>query len=426
MRTSAYPLRVFIVLLGLLFVSGQADAQSAGAFSPGTSWVITSIAGDAKVRSLDASDVEARAGTELAEGMTVTTGDGGRVVLNRGGDSITVSPNSAFNIGPDNGDASTPNILQTLGTLLFSIDSSAGPRNFKVHTPYLAAVIKGTVFSVSVTPEGSALHVTEGLVQVADLATGQTGLVAVGQTARVSASGGGVNIDRGDGRGGSEPKKEGNAAPEDKKNEKKADNGMADGRNNAKANGDGNSKANRNAKGQKDAKTEAKGNGRARGLKIAAQIDVGIGNIADNTGGLVSLSSPVQGNNGNGNGNAFGKSKNNLNAGGPKLNNVAAVQSNATGNGNGNSNGNGNAGGGNPNAGGGNPNAGGGNPNAGGGNPNAGGGNPNAGGGNPNAGGGNPNAGGGNPNAGGGNPNAGGGNPNAGGNNGNGNGNGNS
>lgn len=362
MQTPAYPLRVFIVLLGLLFASGQADAQSTAAFSPDTSWVITSIAGDAKVRSLDASDVEARSGTQLAEGMTVTTGDAGRVVLTRGGDTITVSPNSAFNIGPDNGDASSPNILQTLGTLLFSIDSSAGPRNFKVHTPYLAAVIKGTVFSVSVTPDGSALHVTEGLVQVADLATGQTGLVAVGQTARVSAGGGGVNIDRGDGRGNSGEKKEGRNS--ETENESTAGND----------NGQGND-------------TSAAARQKKPGLKIKEAIDAGIGDVAANTGNLVSMSTPgrTQENPGDARNSAPGRSENNVNARGPKLDKIASVKNNATGNGSGNSNAGGNGvGGGNPNAGGGNPNAGGGNPNAGGGNPNAGGGNPNAGGGNGN------------------------------------------
>ncbi|MBO6949816.1 MAG: FecR domain-containing protein [Rhodospirillales bacterium] len=380
MKNAAYPLRIFVLLVGLLFISGQANAQSASAYAPGTSWVITSIAGDAKVRSLDASDVEARTGTQLAEGMTVTTGDAGRVILTRGGDTITVSPNSAFNIGPNNGN-STPNILQTLGTLLFSIDSSEGPRDFKVHTPYLAAVIKGTVFSVSVTPDGSALHVTEGLVQVADLATGQTGLVAVGQTARVSAGGGGINIDRGDGRGNSGEKKEGRNS--ETETETTA----------ANENGQGNA-------------TSAQAKQKKPGLKIKEAIDAGIGDVAANTGNLVSMSTPgrTQVNPGDARNNAPGRSGNNVNARGPKLDKIASVKNNATGNGSGNGNAGGNGvGGGNPNAGGGNPNAGGGNPNAGGGNPNAGGGNPNAGGGNPNAGGGNPNAGGGNPNAGGGN-----------------------
>ena len=215
----------------MLFVA-HANAQSA--YSPDTAWVITSIDGDAKVRSLDATEVAAASGATLAEGMTVTTGAGSRLVLNRGGDTVTVSPNSQFSIGPDTASDSSPNILQTLGTMLFSIDSSAGPRNFQVRTPYLAAVIKGTVFSVSVTPEGSALHVTEGLVQVADLASGQIGLVAVGQTARVSATGGGgLNIDRGDGSGNAEPKKEGNADPEGKKDEDSAENGKGKGKENA-------------------------------------------------------------------------------------------------------------------------------------------------------------------------------------------------
>ncbi len=379
LNNSLKALGVFVLLLAWIIIPGQGNAQSAGvAYSPDTAWVITSVNGNARVRSLDATVIPATAGNELAEGMTVTTGDASRMVLTRAGDTITVSPNSAFSVGPDTPNASSPSILQTLGTLLFSIDSSAGPRNFQVRTPYLAAVIKGTVFSVSVTPEGSALHVTEGLVQVADLATGQTGLVAVGQTARVTSSGGGgLNIDRGDGSGGTEPKKEGNhQEKEDGNKEKKVEAGTGDGNastsnGNGNANGKTNNRADAEGNGKRDGKARGlatgrgNGNSNARGLRIESAIDVGVGNVAENTGGLVSMSAPGhnQANPGDARYNAPGQSRNNVSAGGPKVDTVAAVQSNASGNGNGNAGGNPNAGGGNPNAGGGNPNAGGGNGN---------------------------------------------------------------
>lgn len=137
------------------------------------------------------------ANTELVPGSEVKVGVGGRVILKKNGDIVTLSPNSQLKL-PAASVADGPSILQKLGTLLYKIRKrdlsllqtvSASDANspFKVDTPYLAAVIKGTVFSVNVTQQGSALHVTEGLVEAISVATGERGLVRPGQTARVSS-----------------------------------------------------------------------------------------------------------------------------------------------------------------------------------------------------------------------------------------------
>ncbi len=61
-------------------------------------------------------------------------------------------------------------------TLLFSNEAQKGIVRFRVDTLYLAAIIKGTMFSVSITPKGSPMHVTESLVQVVSIVSGQTRL----------------------------------------------------------------------------------------------------------------------------------------------------------------------------------------------------------------------------------------------------------
>ena len=254
---------------------------SVSAWADNATWLVTSIKGDVRVRSLDASWKLLVIDQKLDAGTEIETTPGSKVILKRGDDTVIVSPGSAFEIGPNgnsgNADATeAPSIIQKLGTLLFKIESRAGIDRFRVRTPYLAAVIKGTIFSVSVTPEGSALHVTEGLVEVASPATGQVGLVGVGQTARVSAQGGSpLTIDNGRGEKKSPPSKaddkQKSEAPNDNKNANQAQNN------------------NRN-------------NGLKTGLKIGKPIDVGIGSIARATKGLISALGANRGTGANENG----------------------------------------------------------------------------------------------------------------------------
>ncbi len=100
-------------------------------------------------------------------------------------------------------------IVQAMGSLLFKVEKRAN-QHFEVETPYLAAVVKGTTFTVSVDGETSAVHVVEGAVEVTALATGQVGLVKPGYTAVVSQrKGKGLSIiggkAEGSGKGGQRP-----------------------------------------------------------------------------------------------------------------------------------------------------------------------------------------------------------------------------
>ena len=85
-------------------------------------------------------------------------------------------------------------IVQNLGTLLLKIEKRP-EQHFEVKTPYLAAIVKGTTFTVSVDKSGGAVHVVSGLVQIHDPVSGQTGLVRPGRTGVVSSRpGGGLKI----------------------------------------------------------------------------------------------------------------------------------------------------------------------------------------------------------------------------------------
>jgi hypothetical protein len=154
----------------------------------GSDWRVSDIKGDAQVKTGGAWRTLKR-GDMVEPGSQVKTGAAGRVILVRPGDSLDIAPDGEFKVpkaaNAGNGRPVT-HISQSRGTILFKITTR--PENpFTVETPYLAAVIKGTTFAVSVERDGAALHVSKGAVQVTSVLTGQTVRVGPGQTAAVNA-----------------------------------------------------------------------------------------------------------------------------------------------------------------------------------------------------------------------------------------------
>lgn len=169
---------VFTVLLW----APSASAEDAGA------WVVKQTAGSVSYSHRDGRWEDLAKGQRLLPGTKLKSGSAGRASIERYGDSITISPSSAVELPAAKGGAGVSGVVQTMGTLLFKIVKRKKNR-FSVRTPYLSAVIKGTTFTVTVGPAGSALHVTEGAVQVSSLFTGETALIRPGQTGEVSGTG---------------------------------------------------------------------------------------------------------------------------------------------------------------------------------------------------------------------------------------------
>lgn len=153
------------------------------ASAEGASWQIEKMSGDVRVLSEDAQPVSLGAGRALSEGSVIETGADGRLILSRGDESIVVSPNTSLSLAPESNRGMMTTILQRMGTILLSVDKK-DRQHFEVETPYLAAVVKGTKFTVTVDGKGSAVHVVEGAVEVIDLGTGDVGLIRPGQTAQ--------------------------------------------------------------------------------------------------------------------------------------------------------------------------------------------------------------------------------------------------
>ena len=162
----------------LICASSQAIAQSSG-------WMVSEVSGPVFV-DRDGKRVAARRGATVEVGDTIATGARARAVLVHQNDFVTVASNSRVRIPKESKNSSITQFFQEIGNAIFRVEKKGTP-HFKVDTPYLAAVVKGTTFSVTVGAEGSSLQVTEGLVEVSTLDGGARDLVRPGDVAMISA-----------------------------------------------------------------------------------------------------------------------------------------------------------------------------------------------------------------------------------------------
>ena len=122
-------------------------SSSHAAMAQSTGWTVSEAAGTVIVRD-GSGDRPVRRGTVIAEGATLSTGPGARAVVVRGKDFMTVNANSRVRIPVPADKRGMFDVLQEWGNALFQIEKKPNP-HFGVRTPYLAAVVKGTTFSVT-------------------------------------------------------------------------------------------------------------------------------------------------------------------------------------------------------------------------------------------------------------------------------------
>ncbi|HBM88372.1 MAG: FecR family protein [Parvibaculaceae bacterium] len=169
------------LMLASMSVASQAFALEDRA------WNVESHAGTVWVTQAALQPVALNPNESLRAGSTIETGDDGRVILVRGDESIIVSPRTSLALPEHNDNGMATTILQSFGTILLQVEKRA-KQHFEVETPFLAAVVKGTKFTVTVDQSGAAVHVVEGAVEVIDLDTGDVGMVRPGQTAHTPAA----------------------------------------------------------------------------------------------------------------------------------------------------------------------------------------------------------------------------------------------
>lgn len=323
-------LRVAAIFLMAVIVTIRPAAANDGA-----AWLLAESSGNVHITANGVRPVALNTGDLIGPGQRIVTDTDGRAVLRRGKNTIVVSPNSILEVPGNAAGGLMTRIRHVLGTLLFDVEKRK-EQHFEVLTPDVAVVVKGTTFTTSVGPQGAIVHVISGLVQVANLRSGQNVFVRPGQTA-VSPSGGGrVDIQGGpsNGPGPSTPKTDGDTAG-------KADKGGV--------------KIAHNISGQNRSlgtvssgllrKDGNPGHGHGKGAAEPAGLDAGFenGNRGNGLalGQLPGFTPPGQANgNGNGSGgnSAFGHSQGNGGSVGGSSGNSAFGHNQGNGGGNGNGN----------------------------------------------------------------------------------------
>jgi hypothetical protein len=154
----------------------------------GAAWLVGKSSGEVWVTVQGAQQASLTEQAQLKAGDTIRTGRNGRVLLSRGEESILVSPNSVVGIAEQSKQGLSTTILQQAGSILLEVEKR-NVKHFEVETPYLAAVVKGTQFRVSVNATGTSVDVLRGQVEVADFKSGQIAQVLPGQVATAFAQG---------------------------------------------------------------------------------------------------------------------------------------------------------------------------------------------------------------------------------------------
>ena len=154
--------------LATMFVLATASVAFA---ADGGDWTVSKSSGEVWLTGSGVQQAALRQEDVLKPGDTISTGRTGRVLLKRGEEMILVSPNSVIGVPAE------------------KKEEKRNVKHFEVETPYLAAVVKGTQFRVTVNAGKTTVDVVRGQVEVADFKSGQIAQVMAGQHATVFANG---------------------------------------------------------------------------------------------------------------------------------------------------------------------------------------------------------------------------------------------
>ncbi len=176
---------------GLVLVASILAAVFASA-AAAADWSVARSSGEVWIASGGVQRVALSNGMTLPAGGALGTGQNGRVMLVNGHDTMTIGPNSVVSIPSSANSSGFTTVLQQAGVAEFDVEKQSAS-HFAVETPYLAAVVKGTHFTVGAYQDGGSVDVQRGVVEVTDLKSGLKTDVFAGQRATVAA-GGGLNV----------------------------------------------------------------------------------------------------------------------------------------------------------------------------------------------------------------------------------------
>ena len=160
----------------LLFIGSAATACA-------DDWVASKLRGQV-VQLVNNEWVPLRRGDVVDDTRYVATMASGHVEFTRGGETIGLDPNTRIRIFDKASSKPFTTVKQDFGTV--SVEANVeNVQHFAVQTPYVAAIVKGTRFTVSSGKTGATVSVRRGHVEVDDLHNQTHTTIAVGQSATV-------------------------------------------------------------------------------------------------------------------------------------------------------------------------------------------------------------------------------------------------
>ncbi|MEE2921262.1 MAG: FecR domain-containing protein [Pseudomonadota bacterium] len=147
------------------------------------SWTLVESDGVVRVMVPGSAIAKARPGMDLPTGTLVTTGKDATATLERDAQRIGIAPESRLTLSASSGEMTL--IRQDAGAAAYEVDRRKA-KHFRVDTALIAAVVKGTVFTVSAGPDADSVHVSNGLVEVRAQADGRAVDVNPGEIASVA------------------------------------------------------------------------------------------------------------------------------------------------------------------------------------------------------------------------------------------------
>lgn len=183
-------MRFLQIFLATLFAALLCAIGAAGA----DDWTVNRVSPPAMFSTDGKGWTPLTRGMDVPNSAWINTGPTGRVALRRGVDTMLIGAYSLVAV-VERGSTARPNT--TLHERFGDVTVDLQKRNhdqMTVKTPFMAAVVKGTKFTVSSNRRSAKLSVARGLVEVSDARGGQTARVGAGGMAQLSGARGALAL----------------------------------------------------------------------------------------------------------------------------------------------------------------------------------------------------------------------------------------
>ncbi|MGH6933046.1 MAG: FecR domain-containing protein, partial [Dongiaceae bacterium] len=164
----------------LAVLTASAGGQAAGWRVDGLSGQVQSRRGDEPFRPLTV-------GNMVPVGSDLRTGAASVIFLSRAGNRLVIQASTELRIAEPEPGGLLDHFIQSIGDVFYDVEPRES-RSFGVNTPFLAAVVKGTRFQVSVAVGTSSVRVDEGRVLVESADHASSVMVEAGHVASAEPS----------------------------------------------------------------------------------------------------------------------------------------------------------------------------------------------------------------------------------------------